>query len=146
MLFERGKLLIPWPENMIVRSRFSTDRKGGLAVEGYPFDVDWQYYFSASVRSYLNKISDEAIFEMNKCLAEANVLCDFRPGAFGVMLDNMNASRFPKLNNRYYFTREEYAQGYLAAAIAAGRAKKGRDFVFQVCPNQDENNQKGEES
>ncbi|MFA5020723.1 MAG: hypothetical protein WC517_01535 [Patescibacteria group bacterium] len=133
MLFEHEKLLIPWPKGLVVRSRFTPNDNGNVSVEHYPHNVDWSYYFLTGVRFSGNKVSEEAIFEMNKVLAEVNVLCDFRPGAFGIIKDNMNASFFKPLNNRYYFTRLEFAQGYLAAAIASGHAKVDGDFVFLVC-------------
>jgi|GEM_PF-6806450 len=134
MLFEREKLLIPWPEDSVIRSRFAPNNNDGtIKGEHCPNNVDWDYYFSAGIRFFGNKVSEEAVFEMNGVLAEVGVLCDFRPGAFGIMKDDMNASSFRPLNNQYYFTRLEFAQDYLAATIAKGYAKADRDFIFLIC-------------
>lgn len=96
-----------------------------------PVVPNWQYYFD-----YIEQVprgsQDDITFEMNKALAEVGILCDFRPGVFGIMKDNMNASSFLPLSGRYYFSEKSYADGYLAAAIAAGQAKAGRDFVFHI--------------
>ena len=93
--------------------------------------VDWDYYFNL-IGQAGRRTEDDLIFEMNQALTEAGVLCDFKPGVFGIIKDNMNASSFLPLNNRYYFSEIQLATGYFQAACKAGRMKNSRDFIFQV--------------
>ena len=100
-------------------------------LEETPY-VDWDYYFFQIAYAW-RRTRDELTIEMNKALAKVGVLCDFKPGVWGIMVDSMDISHFSRMDGRHYFSRLEYAHGYLSAAINDARAKECRDFIFRVC-------------
>lgn len=131
--FDRTQLLVPWPNDGIIRVKFTPNADGTIDKESYPFNVNWDYYFREICSlTFRGDARQELIFDMNKCLIEANVLCLFREGVYGIIQNGYNISREHRLNDNYYFSRFEYAKGYLAGLIEIGDAKAHLCFVFCV--------------
>jgi len=99
--------------------------------------IDWDFYFSTSVRFHLNKVSEAAIFEMNKILIQRGVIIPRdKGGKFGIINDSHDICQSSALNGIWgcglYFRFRSDAFNYLAAAQKHGFFKKDA-FIFQIC-------------
>jgi hypothetical protein len=99
--------------------------------------IDWNYYFSASIRLHLNKVADEIKFKMNEILIQRGILVPkVEGGKFGIISDGSDLCQSPALNGGpgcgLYFRFRPDAFDYLATAQKHGFFKKD-SFVFLIC-------------
>ena len=100
--------------------------------------VDWELYFSASVRFHLNKVADDVKFEMNEILIQRGIIISKdKGGKFGIISDGSDICQSSDLNGSLgcglYFRFRQDAFDYLATAQKHGFFKKDA-FVFLICP------------
>lgn len=93
--------------------------------------VDWHYYFD-HIASAPRRARDDYRRDMNRALLSAGVLCDFKSGAFGVMIGGMNYNAEISIGNRYYFSNRDYAEAFFRAAAKLKIAIAYRDFIYQI--------------
>ncbi len=141
-MFQEEKLLIPWPDDklgqIVVRARFFyKDECGTIGRIGFPYNIDWDYYFAVLHEAAMStRETGQLKNQMGMVLRQNNVLClagknNHHGRCFGLMIRGHMPQLIP-MSSRHYFFLEEYAKGYLTAAIKAGRAVAGRDHVFQL--------------
>ncbi len=132
MIFEKEKLLIPWPDDLTIRSQFEAKEDGTVNEVLFPFNVDWDYYFTFSQLDFGDPATGKLFDQMNDALFEANVLCGFKKGAYGIMCNQGLEMRFRRSTYKY-FTRWEFVERYYSYLIALENNFDYKYFIFQVC-------------
>ena len=113
-----------------IMSKITADENRGFTETFYDFQANWDYLFQLLAAN--PKIIDDLLFEANQLLAEANILCDFCVGAFGIVRNGGNFSERSFMSQRYYFTLQVYAESYLESSLRADFFVGKNDFIFRV--------------